>query len=265
MNNIKKIVKQKYSSIALQNLKHEQLNCCGNSGCCGNTGFSMIGNEYNGIEGHNPDADLGLGCGIPTQHANIQPGHYVLDLGSGAGNDCFVARAIVGEKGKVTGLDFTEAMVLKARSNNLKMGYNNVEFIKGDIENIPLPDNYFDIIVSNCVLNLVPNKHKAFAQMYRVLKPEGHFCISDVVVKGQLPDKLRKNTEMYVGCVSGAINIDEYLEIINKQDFTNVTIHKQTKISIPNNILERLLLKEEIEHLKHNDTGIYSITISGYK
>ena len=256
---LKLVVKEKYGAIANKSLKMAP------SSCCGELEFSMIGDEYLNIEGYNPDADLGLGCGIPTQYAEIKIGDHVLDLGSGAGNDCFVARAIVGETGKVTGLDFTDAMFAKAIENNKKLGFTNVEFVKGDIEEMPLPDNSFDVVVSNCVLNLVPDKNKAFAQIMRVLKPGGHFCVSDVVINGNLPEKLRKDTEMYVGCVSGAVGIDEYLEIINKQGFKNVTIHKQKEITVPLDILEKHLSKEESTSFKSGDTGIFSITVSGYK
>ena len=259
-NDLKLIVKEKYGEIAKQSPS-----CCGNSTCCGELEISMIGDEYKNIEGHNPDADLGLGCGIPTQFAAIKKGDHILDLGSGAGNDCFVARAIVGETGKVTGLDFTDAMFAKAIENNKKLGFTNVEFVMGDIEEMPLPDNSFDVVVSNCVLNLVPDKNKAFAQIIRVLKPNGHFCVSDVVLKGNLPEKLRTDAEMYVGCVSGAVGIGEYLEIINKQGFKNVTIHKQKEIAVPQNILEKHLSKEESASFKSGDIGIFSITVSGYK
>jgi ubiquinone/menaquinone biosynthesis C-methylase UbiE len=208
---------------------------------------------------------LGLGCGIPTQFAAIKTGDHILDLGSGAGNDCFVARAIVGETGKVTGLDFTDAMVTKAIANNQKLGFTNIEFVQGDIEEMPLPDNTFDVIVSNCVLNLVPDKNKAFAQMMRVLKPGGHFCVSDVVIKGELPEALRKDAEMYAGCVSGAIGMDEYLQIIENKGFKNTTVHKQKEISIPADILANYLTPEEIVSFQNGETGIYSITVSGYK
>ena len=257
---LKLIVKEKYSKIFMQ--KHS---CCNTSGCCGELEFSMIGDEYKNIEGYHPDADLGLGCGIPTQFAAIKMGDHVLDLGSGAGNDCFVARAIVGETGTVTGLDFTDAMLAKAIENNHTLGFNNVEFIKGDIEEMPFPDNSFDVIVSNCVLNLVPDKNKAFAQIMRVLKPNGHFCLSDVVIKNSLPEALRKDAEMYAGCVSGAINLIEYLGIVNKQGFKNITVHKQKEIDIPAEVLENYLSKEEITSFKNSDSGIFSITISGYK
>ncbi len=264
---IKEIVQEKYGAIANQSvlLNQTQGSCCGTSGCCGELEFSMIGDEYSNIEGHNPEADLGLGCGLPTQYAGIRAGDHVLDLGSGAGNDCFVARVLVGETGKVTGLDFTAAMVAKATANNQKLGYTNIEFVQGDIEEMPLPDNQFDVIVSNCVLNLVPDKNKAFAQIMRVLKPGGHFCVSDVVIKGRLPEKLRKDAEMYVGCVAGAVSQTEYLQIIESQGFTNITIHKQKPIQIPDAILSRLVSAEELTDFKNSDTGIFSITVSGYK
>ncbi len=262
---LKMVVQEKYGAIANQSLLMNQSSCCGTSSCCGELEFSMIGDEYQNVEGHIADADLGLGCGIPTQFANIKTGDHVLDLGSGAGNDCFVARAIVGETGKVTGLDFTDAMIIKAIENNKKLGFTNVEFIQGDIEEMPLPDNTFDVIVSNCVLNLVPDKDKAFAHMIRVLKPGGHFCVSDVVTKGELPEKLQKDAEMYVGCVSGASEMNKYLEIIEYQGFKNITIHKQKVISIPDEVLDNYLSKSEMEDFQKGDTGIFSITVSGYK
>ena len=262
---LKLVVKEKYGEIAKQSLLINQSSCCGPSSCCGELEFSMIGDEYTNVEGHHPDADLGLGCGIPTNFAAIKKGDHVLDLGSGAGNDCFVARAIVGETGSVTGLDFTDAMIAKANENNIKLGYTNVEFIQGDIEEMPLPDNSYDVVVSNCVLNLVPDKHKAFTEIIRVLKSGGHFCVSDVVIKGELPEKLRQDAVMYVGCVSGAIDMDEYLEIIREKGFKNVTIHKQKLIAIPDEVLGKYLLKQEIEGFKNGDNGIFSITVSGYK
>ena len=154
--------------------------------------------------GYNPEADLGLGCGIPTQFANIKEGDSVLDLGSGAGNDCFVARAIVGETGKVTGIDFTHAMLEKASKNNAKLGFNNVEFVKGDIEEMPLADEQFDVIVSNCVLNLVPDKTKAFSEIMRVLKPNGSFlcfgCCDKRYFAGKTPKRCRNVCRMCFGC-----------------------------------------------------------------
>ena len=262
---LKLVVKEKYGAIASQSLLMNQSSCCGTSSCCGELEFSMIGDEYKNIEGHVSDADLGLGCGIPTQYAGIKQGDSVLDLGSGAGNDCFVARAIVGETGKVTGLDFTDAMIAKAIENNQKLGFTNVEFVQGDIEEMPLPDNQFDVIVSNCVLNLVLDKNKAFAQMMRVLKPGGHFCVSDVVIKGNLPEKLQKDAEMYAGCVSGAIEMNEYLEIIRKQGFKNTSIHKEKEIAIPAEVLSNYLSTDEIKAFRNGETGIFSITVSAFK
>jgi SAM-dependent methyltransferase len=262
---LKLIVREKYAEIAKNSLIRVQYSCCGNSDCCEESDFSMISDEYSNVEGHNADADLGLGCGIPTNYADIKVGDSVLDLGSGAGNDCFVARAIVGETGKVTGIDFTDAMTEKARANNTQLGYTNVEFVQGDIEEMPFADNQFDVIVSNCVLNLVPDKRKAFSEMYRVLKPNGHFCVSDVVIKGQLPDKLQKDAEMYAGCVSGASDKVAYMEIINKQGFMDVTIHKEKVITIPETVLRNYLDTNEIESFAKGEIGIFSITVSAKK
>ena len=265
LSDIKLVVQEKYGEIANQSKLFNQSSCCGSTSNCGDVDYTIFSDDYSGEKGYNPDADLGLGCGIPTQFANIQKGDHVLDLGSGAGNDCFVARAIVGETGKVTGLDFTDAMITRAMENNQKLGFTNVEFIKGDIEVMPLPDNQYDVIVSNCVLNLVPDKTKAFRQMVRVLKPGGHFCVSDVVIKGQLPEQLRKDAEMYAGCVSGAIEMDEYLDIIKQAGFQEITIHKQKEIVIPVDVLANYLSKEEISNYQNGGTGIYSITVSAGK
>ena len=265
LSDIKLVVQEKYGEIAGQSKLFNQSSCCGSTSNCGDVDYTIFSDDYSGEKGYNPDADLGLGCGIPTQFANIQKGDHVLDLGSGAGNDCFVARAIVGETGKVTGLDFTDAMITKAMENNKKLGFTNVEFIKGDIEEMPLPDNQYDVIVSNCVLNLVPDKTKAFRQMVRVLKPGGHFCVSDVVIKGQLPEQLRQDAEMYAGCVSGAIEMDDYLRIIKQAGFQEITIHKQKEIVIPVDVLANYLSKEEISNYQNGGTGIYSITVSANK
>jgi arsenite methyltransferase len=263
---LKRLVKEKYGEIARQSGQSNQSSCCGpSSECCSTVDYTVFSENYERLDGYNPDADLNLGCGIPTQYAGIKPGNTVLDLGSGAGNDCFVARAIVGETGQVTGLDFTDEMLHKAKENNSKLGYTNVEFIKGDIEEMPLPDNQYDVVVSNCVLNLVPDKNKAFMEIFRVLKPGGNFCVSDVVIKGYLPDKLRKDAEMYAGCVSGAIEADEYLGIIKQNGFNNIRIHKQKEISLPKDILTKHLTCEDLEVFQEGKVGIYSITVSGYK
>ncbi len=262
---LKEIVKEKYGTIANQSKTLNQSSCCGTTSCCSDVDYTIFSEDYSQNKGYNPDADLGLGCGIPTDFAGIKEGDHVLDLGSGAGNDCFVARALVGETGHVSGLDFTDEMIGKARANNEKMGYRNVDFIKGDIEDMPIPDNKFDVIVSNCVLNLVPDKERAFSEMFRVLKEGGHFCVSDVVIKGILPLKLRHDAEMYAGCVSGALQMEHYLGIIEKSGFSHVTIHKQKAISIPDDILKNYLSEEELNEFRNGGTGIFSITVSAHK
>ncbi len=258
----KLIVREKYGEIARQSVLQTSSSCCGTSGCCGDPGFTMMSDDYHNLAGYHPDADLGLGCGIPTQFAGIQPGDHVLDLGSGAGNDCFVARALVGETGQVTGLDFTQQMIEKATQNALKLGFNNIRFIHGDIEEMPLPDDQFDVVLSNCVLNLVPDKGKAFSEIFRVLKPGGHFCVSDVVIKGSLPEDIRKSAELYVGCVSGALDVDDYLGIIGSLNFKQVTTHKLKEIEIPAEVLRKCLSEAEISAFRDSGTGIYSITVS---
>ncbi|MBW6479751.1 MAG: arsenite methyltransferase [Bacteroidales bacterium] len=259
---IKSIVKEKYGRIALQ---PEPGGCCGPvSDCCG-VDYTIFSENYDNQQGYNKEADLGLGCGIPTEFAGIKPGHHVLDLGSGAGNDCFVARAIVGDSGQVTGLDFSDEMLSKARQNAEKLGCKNVEFVAGDIEEIPMESNRFDVVISNCVLNLVPHKQKAFAEIMRVLKPGGHFCVSDVVLKGELPDKLREDAEMYAGCVSGAMQMEDYLETITDAGFRDIQIHKQRSIEIPAEILKMYLNEVEMHDFRNNKIGLFSITVSAYK
>ncbi|MFW6289907.1 MAG: arsenite methyltransferase, partial [Mariniphaga sp.] len=224
-----------------------------------------IGDEYSNIDGYVAGADLGLGCGLPTEFAGIQPGDNVLDLGSGAGNDCFVARSLVGETGRVTGLDFSEEMLIKANNNLLKTGFSNMAFVQGDIENMPLPDAGFDVVISNCVLNLVPDKQKAFAEIFRVLKSGGHFCISDVVINGHLPDGLKEAAEMYAGCVSGALMKEDYLNLIGQQGFTNIDVRKEKAILIPDAVLASYLTEKEAETFRHSGTGIFSITVTATK
>ncbi len=261
---LKELVKAKYSEIALQDKETNQSSCCG-SGCCSTEVYNIMTDDYADMDGYNPDADLGLGCGLPTQFAKIKKGDTVIDLGSGAGNDCFVARAETGETGKVIGIDFTPEMIKKARVNAEKLGYNNVEFREGDIERIPVTANAADVVVSNCVLNLVPDKDAVFREIFRVLKPGGHFSISDVVLSGDLPEALVKDAEMYAGCVAGAIQKDVYLELIHANGFINRSIQKQKVIVIPDDILKNYLSEEEISAFKSGNTGIFSITVYGEK
>ncbi len=263
-NNLKELVQQKYSEIALQDKETNQSSCCG-SGCCSTEVYNIMSEDYNTLEGYNPDADLGLGCGLPTQFAKIKKGDVVIDLGSGAGNDAFVARHETGETGKIIGVDFTPAMIEKARSNAELRGFNNVEFRQGDIEKMPVTSNVADVIVSNCVLNLVPNKDGVFKEIYRVLKPGGHFSISDIVLIGQLPANIQNAAEMYAGCVSGAVQKQVYLELIESNGFTNISIQKEKAIIIPDDILQNYLSENEIVEFKNSETGIYSITVYAEK
>ncbi len=261
---LKQLVKEKYTEIANQPYAQNAASCCGAGGCSTEV-YNVMSEDYASLEGYNPDADLGLGCGLPTQFAQIKPGDTVVDLGSGAGNDCFVARSIAGEKGKVIGIDFTEKMVEKARANADKLGFNNVEFRLGDIEHMPLTANVADVVVSNCVLNLVPNKFNVLQEVFRVLKPGGHFSISDIVLEGALPEKLQQAAEMYAGCVSGAIQKQVYLELIAANGFTNITIQKEKEIILPDDILQNYFNADEIADFRNSASGIYSITVYAEK
>jgi len=261
---IKAMVREKYAAIALQDKETNQSSCCG-SGCCSTDVYNIMSDDYSTVEGYNPDADLGLGCGLPTQFAQIKTGDTVIDLGSGAGNDCFIARKETGETGRVIGIDFTPAMIDKARANVDKLGYNNVEFRQGDIEKMPVTANIADVIVSNCVLNLVPNKAAVFQEMYRVLKPGGHFSISDIVLVGELPAKIQAAAEMYAGCVAGAIQKEEYLGLIAATGFDGINLQKEKPIIVPDDILSQYLDANEIATFKASGTGIFSITVYAEK
>jgi SAM-dependent methyltransferase len=263
-NNLKELVKEKYGEIAGQSRTQNAASCCGAS-CCSDEVYNLMADDYSHLEGYAADADLGLGCGLPTEFAKIKSGDTVIDLGSGAGNDCFVARAITGEKGKVIGIDFTDKMIEKARANAEKLQYHNVEFRFGDIEQMPVSSNMADVVVSNCVLNLVPNKLNVLEEVLRVLKPGGHFSISDIVITGVLPTQLKQAAEMYAGCVSGAIQKEVYLELILAAGFQNITIQKEKLIFLPDDILLNYISKEEIAAFRNSDLGIYSVTVYGEK
>jgi ubiquinone/menaquinone biosynthesis C-methylase UbiE len=262
--NLKELVKQKYAEIALQGKETNESSCCG-SGCCSTEVYNIMSDDYNTLEGYNPDADLGLGCGLPTQFAKIKTGDVVIDLGSGAGNDAFIARHETGETGKVIGIDFTPAMIEKARANAEARGTHNVEFRLGDIEKMPVTSNMADVIVSNCVLNLVPGKNEVIKEIFRVLKPGGHFSISDIVLVGELPPNIQNAAEMYAGCVAGAIQKQAYLEMIDNNGFINVSVQKEKAIVLPDDILSDYLSEEEINSFKKSGTGIYSITVYAEK
>lgn len=261
MENVKEMVKQKYSEIASQNEADSA--SCGTS-CCGDVN-NIMADDYKNLEGYNPDADLGLGCGLPTQFAKIKKGDVVLDLGSGAGNDAFIARHETGETGKVIGVDFSIPMLERARKNASVRGFYNVEFRQGDIEKLPVDDNSVDVVVSNCVLNLVPNKEAVLKEIFRVLKPGAHFSISDIVLVGDLPANIQNAAEMYAGCVSGAIQKAEYLDLIKKAGFDNITLQKEKIITLPDQVLSEYLSADQLAEFKKSGTGIFSVTVYAEK
>ncbi len=261
-NELKNIVKEKYGEIAAS----EEKTGCG-CGCSSSkiVGYTIMEDEYSQIDGYVKEADLGLGCGLPTEFAGIKKGDTVVDLGSGAGNDIFVARAIAGNEGRLIGVDFTEEMINRANKNNAKIGYGNVEFRLGEIENIPLEDNTADVVISNCVLNLVPDKKKAFSEIHRILKSGAHFCVSDIVIKGKINPELKKSAELYAGCVSGAVTQDEYLNTIKETGFDNIEVKRTKTISLPDDLLKKYLNDEEVKRFNENLEGIFSITVTAYK
>lgn len=261
---LKDLVRQKYAEIALQDKETNASSCCGSGGCSTEV-YNIMADNYSHLAGYHPDADLGLGCGLPTQFAHIKKGDVVIDLGSGAGNDAFIARHKTGEEGKVIGIDFTPAMIERARKNAEARGFANVEFRQGDIEKMPVSDHSADVIVSNCVLNLVPNKEGVLKEIYRVLKGNGHFSISDIVVEGELPKEIKNAAQMYAGCVAGAIQKETYLALIAANGFVNIKVQKDKPIVIPDDILSQYLSAEKITAFKQSGTGIRSITVYAEK
>ena len=257
---IKSSVRNKYAAIALAG---DSEGCCSFAEEVGEVAF--IGDDYKQMEGYIKSADLGLGCGLPTEFAQIKTGDVVVDLGSGAGNDAFIARKEAGETGKVYGIDFTEEMIQLSRKNNEKLGFENVHFFQGDIDDMPLENNLADVVVSNCVLNLVPNKKKVFSEIRRILKKGGHFSISDVVTNGEVPEALKAEAELYAGCVAGAIPKEEYLALIEAEGFSEIQIQKERKIEIPADVLQKYLSPEKMEVYKNADLGIFSITVFAKK
>ncbi|WP_316979275.1 arsenite methyltransferase [Shumkonia mesophila] len=261
---IKTLVRERYADAATR-----ASGCCGPSSCgCGSgpgTGVDMIGNAYSQVEGYVAEADLGLGCGLPTRHAAIRAGETVLDLGSGAGIDCFVARRETGDSGRVIGVDMTPEMIARARQNAAKLGYGNVEFRLGEIENLPVEAGAVDIVISNCVLNLVPDKAAAFAEMFRVLKAGGRFCVSDIVSSVALPAPIREAAALHVGCVAGAIVEAEYLALLGQAGFTDVRVVEAKPIPLPDDLLGRYLDARGLEAFRASGTELRSVTVLGTK
>ncbi len=246
---LKKSIREKYGEIA-----EKSGSCCGpNCGCGSETDEQvlnvMMNDKYTSVDQQIIEAaDLGLGCGTPTAFADMKEGMRVLDLGSGAGIDVFLAANAVGPTGKAIGIDMTDEMLKRARINKAKLGITNTEFWKGEIEDMPVESDSIDRIISNCVINLVPDKRKAFSEMYRVLKPGGRFTISDIVSIGQIPADVRKDLELWAGCVAGALDKEEYLQIVREAGFTNLKLEKEKSFSIEKSVpfgLESITLTAE--------------------
>ncbi|MEE8341887.1 MAG: arsenite methyltransferase [Candidatus Neomarinimicrobiota bacterium] len=261
--NIKEIVKKKYGTIANESNKVNGCGCWCDSDKT--LEYSFIGDDYSKLDGYSKEADLGLGCGLPTEFANLKKGNVVVDLGAGAGNDVFVARSLVGKTGKVIGIDMTEEMIKLADSNKEKLGYKNIDFRLGEIEDLPVEKDSTDVVISNCVLNLVPDKVKAFSEIHRILKKDGHFCISDIVLNGDIPRGLKESAELYAGCVAGALQKDEYIKTINNAGFKNVEVKQSKTVTIPDDILNKYLTDEQLVQYNNSGIGIYSITVVGEK
>lgn len=262
----KALVKKQYSELALNVDDLKGKCCCGTKPAQPSKKvYTIMSEDYSKKKGYEADADLGVGCGLPTEYAGIKKGNTVLDLGSGAGNDCFIAREEVGDTGRVIGIDFSPQMIERARKNVIKRGYTNIEFIEGDIEDMPLSDNSIDVVVSNCVLNLLPEKNKIFKEIFRVLKKGGHFCISDVVLEGVFPKEFTDNASMYAGCIASAIQKKDYLGEIEKANFTDIKIERIKTVLIPDDVLKEHLDEATISKYKAGNVGIYSMTVSGIK
>ena len=268
---IKKTVRENYAQIA-----QNKGSCCGPaSSCCGGSVVEdisrNIGYEEGDLTSVPEGANLGLGCGNPVALASLKEGETVLDLGAGAGFDCFLAANRAGEKGRVIGVDMTPEMIEKARENANKSGYKNVEFRLGEIENLPVADNSVDALISNCVINLSPDKPRVFKEAFRVLKPGGRLMVSDITLLKELPDFIRDSIAAYVGCISGALIRDEYLKVIKDAGFQNVEIVDEAVFPVEfmandpaaGAIISKLSLS--MEKVKDIASSVVSIKVQGIK
>lgn len=254
---IKDEVRKRYAQAASENAS-----CCGDGSAAGcgcnpasNEISSIMVDSYRDLAGHEREADLALGCGIPTRFADLKEGNTVVDLGSGAGNDAFVAREAVGAGGEVIGLDMTDEMLARARGIAERRGFRNVSFVKGDIEQMPLADGTADVVLSNCTLNLVPDKQSAFSEMFRITRKGGHFCISDVVTEGVLPEDIRGSVEAYTGCIAGALEREHYLELLRNAGFEDIAVREEHEVPLPGAIAGTLR--------EAGDVRVLSITVTG--
>jgi arsenite methyltransferase len=261
---IRTLVRERYGAIV-----REGASCCAPASCCGAEmapdGLNMIGDAYAGVAGRLAEADFNLGCGVPTRHAAIAAGETVLDLGSGAGNDVFIARHEVGPEGRVIGVDMTPEMIVKARANASKLGYDNVEFRLGEIEQMPVEADSVDVVISNCVLNLVPDKASAFAEMFRVLRPGGRFCVSDIVATGELPAPVQDAAGLYVGCVAGAMPEAHYLALLREVGFERVHVAEAKSVALPDDALAPHMDAAELAAFRASGIVIKSVTVLGFK
>ena len=269
---IKKVVREGYAQIA----KKESSCCAPASSCCGSTDLAedisrKIGYQDEELKSVPEGANLGLGCGNPVALASLKEGETVLDLGAGAGFDCFLAANKVGDKGKVIGIDMTPEMLEKARENARKGGYENVEFRPGEIENLPVADNSVDVIISNCVINLSPDKRRVFKEAFRVLKPGGRLMVSDITLLKEVPDFIRNSIAAYVGCISGAMLKDEYIEVIGEAGFHEVKIIDETVFPIEfmaNDPTAKAIIDKigtTVEQVKDIASSVVSIKVQGIK
>ena len=269
---IRKVVRKGYAEIA----KKESPCCAPANPCCSSTDLAQsisktIGYSDEELTSVPGGANLGLGCGNPIALASLAEGETVLDLGSGAGFDCFLAENKVGKRGKVIGVDMTPEMIEKARENAQKGNYENVEFRLGEIENIPVADNSVDVVISNCVINLSPDKKKVFREAFRGLKPGGRLMVSDIVLLKELPDFIKNSIEAYIGCISGAIMKDEYIEAIREAGFHEVKIIDETVFPIEfmaNDPTAKAIIKDlniSIEKIKEIGNSVVSIKVQGIK
>jgi SAM-dependent methyltransferase len=260
---IKDSLKERYTDIAYQSEEFIEEECGCGSGCGCHSGATDV--EYYDEPGYHPYADLGLGIGMPTRYAEIKEGQTIVDLGAGAGMDSFLAREITGPAGKVIGIDMTERMVEKARKNAEIAGYNNVEFRLGDIEKLPLSDKTAHVVLGNGIMNMVPEKKQAFSEIYRILKHHGNLSLSEIMVKGDMPKGLKIDAEMYVGCMAGSMNLEEYIQVLSDCGFEEITVKEEKKLELPDAMLHYYLPPEEAREFREGAPGIYSVTLTAEK
>lgn len=268
---IKRAVKEGYARIAKQATSYYSSKSCCECAEIPEEICKRIGYSEEEISAAPPESNLGLGCGNPVALASIMEGEIVLDMGSGAGFDCFLASSRVGTSGKVIGVDITSEMVDKARSNARKGGYENIDFRQGDLENMPVADNYVDVVISNCVINLVPNKRMVFREAFRVLKSGGRLAISDVVLTRELPDFVKNSTKAYIGCLAGAIMKEEYLQIIGDIGFREIVVAAESSFPVESLLCETggpsgvEMPSISIEQQKEVADSVLSIKVSARK